>query len=125
MKYFISSLIVFVVLVSCGKKTVPPAPNTFPSTNNSSSNPSTAATGAGIKTGDSAVVVKKAVKPPSNKLTSVPKVIVVSDAGAKKAVDGRLYYDLQGHRYWRSNKDGKYYLYNKSMQNDEAFKAPK
>lgn len=53
-----------------------------------------------------------------------PKVIVVNDSAASKSVDGRLYYDVLGHRYWRNYKDGKYYLYNKSMYNDPAFKKP-
>ncbi|MCP9750640.1 hypothetical protein [Ferruginibacter sp. HRS2-29] len=56
--------------------------------------------------------------------TATPKVITVNDAAAKKTVDGRLYYDLEGHRYWKNYKDGKYYLYNKSMHSDDAFKAP-
>ncbi|MEO5967018.1 MAG: hypothetical protein ABIP69_02055, partial [Ferruginibacter sp.] len=47
--------------------------------------------------------------------TPTPSAIVVNDAAAKKAVDGRLYYDLDGKRYWKNFKDGKYYLYNKSM----------
>ena len=53
---------------------------------------------------------------------SIPKVISVSDSGAHKTVDGRYFYDLQGHRYWRNNKDGKYYLYNKSMYANDDFK---
>jgi hypothetical protein len=56
-------------------------------------------------------------------ITTVPKVIAVNDKVAKRSVDGRYYYDLNGHRYWRNNKDGKYYLFNKSMFDDEAFKA--
>jgi hypothetical protein len=52
---------------------------------------------------------------------SVPKVIVVNDKAASRSVDGRLYYDLQGHRYWRNKNDGKYYLFNKSMFSDPAF----
>ena len=68
-----------------------------------------------------AVVVKKVPKVK----TPVPKVIVVNDQIAKRTFDGRLYYDLEGRRYWRSNKDGKYYLYNKSMYSDPDFKAPK
>ena len=51
-----------------------------------------------------------------------PKVIVVNDDVAHKALDGRLYYDLLGHRYWKNYKDGKYYLYNKSMYTNEDFK---
>ena len=56
--------------------------------------------------------------------TAVPKVIAVNDSIAKKTFDGRLYYDLEGHRYWRNYKDGKYYLFNKSMATDPAFKKP-
>jgi len=52
----------------------------------------------------------------------LPKVIVVNDSVAHKSVDGRLYYDVMGHRYWRNNKDGKYYLFSKSMYNNPDFK---
>ena len=55
--------------------------------------------------------------------TPTPTVIVVNDATAKKTVDGRLYYDLEGHRYWKNYKDGKYYKYSKSMQGNPDFKA--
>ena len=80
---------------------------------------------------DSVVILKKndslvTAKPVTRKRgkESVPKVITVNDKFAGKSVDGRLYYDLQGHRYWRNNKDGKYYLFNKAMLTDEAFKKP-
>lgn len=53
---------------------------------------------------------------------TTPQVISVSDKAAKKSVDGRLYYDVDGHRYWRNYNDGKYYLFNKAMYNDSAFK---
>lgn len=66
---------------------------------------------------ESAPVVKKA-----SPKAFFPKVIVVNDNAAHKSIDGRLYYDLMGHRYWRSKKDGKYYLFNKSMYTDPAFK---
>lgn len=56
--------------------------------------------------------------------TAVPKVISVNDAAAKKSLDGRYYYDLEGHRYWRNNRDGKYYLFHKSMFDNPDFKAP-
>jgi hypothetical protein len=52
----------------------------------------------------------------------VAKVIVVNDSVAKKNIDGRLYYDVGGHRYWRNYDDGKYYLFNKAMYTDKAFK---
>ena len=54
--------------------------------------------------------------------TPAPKVIIVNDSAAKKTFDGKYYYDLGGKRYWRNNKDGKYYLYNKSMNSNEDFK---
>ena len=75
-----------------------------------------------VKKIDSVVIKKEPVK--RKPKPTIPKVIVVNDKVARKSVDGRLYYDLQGHRYWRSNKDGKYYLYNKSMNTDDAFKKP-
>lgn len=56
--------------------------------------------------------------------TAVPKVITVNDKVAKKSLDGRYYYDLEGHRYWRNNRDGKYYLFHKSMFDNPDFKAP-
>lgn len=64
-------------------------------------------------------------KPPVRKKHKepAPQVIVVNDKFAKKSVDGRYYYDLQGHRYWRNNKDGKYYLFNKTMLSNEDFKS--
>jgi hypothetical protein len=84
-------------LVACSKKSVPskteePAANSKP-----------------------AVVYKAPVKTPT------PKSIAVSDAAAKKTVDGRYYYDLEGKRYWRNKKDGKYYLYYKGMFNNKDF----
>lgn len=58
----------------------------------------------------------------SNRIKEIPKVIIVSDSVAKKSIDGRYYYDLNGHRYWRNNRDGKYYLFNRSMYTDDAFR---
>lgn len=56
------------------------------------------------------------------KLPPLPKVLSIDDRAAKKSVDGRLYYDLQGKRYWRNYNDGKYYLFNKAMYKNPAFK---
>lgn len=56
------------------------------------------------------------------KPTPIPKVITVNDALAKQAPDGRLFYDLQGRRYWRNYDDGKYYLFSKMMSGNKAFK---
>ena len=72
---------------------------------------------------DSAAVVKPKVKKTTK--ADFPQVITVNDKAAKKSVDGRYYYDVSGHRYWRNNKDGKYYLFNKSMYNNDDFKPVK
>jgi len=53
--------------------------------------------------------------------TPTPKSIVVNDAAAKTSANGRRYYDLEGKRYWRNNKDGKYYLYYKGMFDKPEF----
>ncbi|MEO8772558.1 MAG: hypothetical protein ABI402_20850 [Ferruginibacter sp.] len=53
--------------------------------------------------------------------TPVPAVLVVNDAVAKKTIEGRYYYDLNGKRYYRNNKDGKYYLFNKAMYSNPDF----
>ena len=74
------------------------------------------------KNTDSPSTTKAIAKPKTE--TALPKVIVVNDSAAHKSVDGRLYYDVMGHRYWRNNKDGKYYLFNKSMYNNPDFKKP-
>jgi len=68
------------------------------------------------------VAVKKNIR--VRKKTPPAKVIIVNDAVAKTSVDGRLYYDLEGHRYWKNYKDGKYYIFNQSMYNNLAFKKP-
>jgi hypothetical protein len=63
-----------------------------------------------------------AAKPAVKKVKmAVSKVITVNDNAAKKSFDGRLYYDLDGHRYWKNYNDGKYYLFNKSMYTDKAY----
>lgn len=72
-----------------------------------------------VKAGDSSNI-KKAIKP--KRKSDIPKVIVVNDNVARKSIDGRLYYDLLGQRYWKNYKDGKYYLFNKSMYSNDAFK---
>lgn len=56
------------------------------------------------------------------KPATIPKVISVNDAAASKSVDGRLFYDVNGKRYWKNYKDGKYYLFHKDMYNNPDFK---
>lgn len=63
-------------------------------------------------------------KAPAPRKSEFPKSIYVNDAAASKSVDGRLYYDVKGHRYWKNYKDGKYYLFDKSMYENPDFKPP-
>jgi hypothetical protein len=100
------------LITGCHKRYYPNNANNNSSTTTNSSAP------AANKT--TTTVVKKPVvkKTP----TVMPKVITVNDSAAKKSVDGRLYYDVEGHRYWRNYDDGKYYLFNKSMFTNKAFK---
>ena len=99
-----SSLFILLIISSCSKKHHPgkTIENTSASANVDS------------------LATKKINKSKRNYVA--PKVIIVNDEVAHKSLDGRLYYDLQGHRYWKNYKDGKYYLYNKSMYNNDAFK---
>lgn len=76
-----------------------------------------------IHPSETAAAETKTVKRTTVK-TAVPKVIIVNDKYAKRSVDGRYYYDLEGHRYWRNNRNGKYYLFHKSMFDNEDFKSP-
>ncbi|MDQ6763203.1 MAG: hypothetical protein M3015_11330 [Bacteroidota bacterium] len=94
------------MIVSCHKKSYPS--RTIAST---------------VETPVDSVSVKKPVI--AKKKEPLPKVISVNDEAAHKSVDGRLYYDVIGHRYWKNYKDGKYYLFNKSMFSNPDFAAPK
>lgn len=105
--------ICFVVLAGCTRKAVPPKPT---EDYTSKTNPVTT---------DTATVVNEPVKEKvvyrAPVKTATPKVIVVNDKAATKTVEGRYYYDLQGKRYWRNKRDGKYYLYYKGMFNNKDF----
>jgi hypothetical protein len=100
---FIGAFVIASGLFSCSKKVHP-----------------VTTTEAAVVKNDTSVAKKAPVKRKPKE--AVPNVITVNDAIAHKTVDGRYYYDLQGHRYWRNNKDGKYYLFNKTMYADAAFK---
>ncbi|MGH2566130.1 MAG: hypothetical protein ACRDE8_09065 [Ginsengibacter sp.] len=100
---FIAVFLMMLFMYSCGRRTHPAK---------------TSSTTRGTDSSSTTTVVKKKPKAP------LPKVIVVNDSAAHKSVDGRLYYDVMGHRYWRNYKDGKYYLFNKSMYNNPDFKNP-
>ena len=109
----IIALLIALILHSCSKKTHPG--KTYSSTVEKNNNSIT------VKKTDSLLAKKTIIK---RKPVPIPKVIIVNDSAARKSVDGRYYYDVMGHRYWRNNKDGKYYLFNKSMYNNDAFKKP-
>jgi hypothetical protein len=96
--FVIMTFLVAIIVTGCSKKSHP-------------------ATAAGTEP-----VTEKPVRKPAIK-TAVPKVIIVNDKVAKRSVNGRYYYDLEGHRYWRNNRDGKYYLFNKSMFDNPDFKS--
>jgi hypothetical protein len=102
---FITSIFLLLLICSCSKKHHPGK-----TLENNSSN---------VKSSDS-LTTKKIVTP--KRKVATPKVIVVNDNAASKSVDGRLYYDLLGHRYWKNYKDGKYYLFSQSMYNNDDFK---
>lgn len=95
---------------SCGKKS-------HPSSSTATSTEAERTTSKEVEKEAPKTVVKK---PKAN----FPKVITVNDSAASKSVDGKLYYDVMGHRYWKNYKDGKYYLFNKSMYSDPDFKKP-
>jgi hypothetical protein len=109
---FVVFFMAAVAVVSCSKKNHPSKQEATSTT--------TVTTVGGAVAKDTTMEKKAPVKTKARE--AVPKVITVSDASAQKTVDGRYYYDLQGHRYWRNNKDGKYYLFNKTMYADAAFK---
>src|SRR5690606_35171293 len=111
----ISGILMIILLNSCSKRTVPSkGPATVTYEYDSSAIKSTP---------DPAPVVKKPVEK-KKPAPALPKVISVNDVAAKKSVDGRLYYDVEGKRYWKNFKDGKYYLFDKTMYNNPDFKPP-
>jgi hypothetical protein len=113
LKYIVTSFIIFsFFLQACSRKTAPPPkPNITPTIGTTTKTPDSVAIAE--------VKAKMGYKTPVK--TAVPKSIVVSDAAAKKTVNGRYYYDLEGKRYWRSKKVGKYYLYYKGMFENKDF----
>lgn len=115
-----------ILLNSCGKKTVPAktATITHVKTNNveipkKEVKPAPEAPKA--DTAAVAVVTEETPAPKAEEKPNFPKVISVNDDAASKSVDGRLFYDVLGHRYWKNYNDGKYYLFDKSMYNNPDF----
>ncbi len=104
-------------IFSCGKKNIPQHTTpviTILSKNNT-------ATVAKVLVPSTATINKTVAKKTVH-TALLHKVIIVNDNAAKKSFDGRLYYDVEGHRYWKNYSDGKYYLFNKSMYSDSNFK---
>lgn len=128
-KKFLLIIIAFISisLYSCSKKIHPSKTATvIPSKNNTSGEvkrPIIVVPPTETKKVDSVETPKPVVKPKPK--TEFPKVITVNDEAASKSVDGRLYYDVMGHRYWKNFKDGKYYLFDKSMYSNPDFKPTK
>ena len=113
--YLLITAVTFLFLTSCSKKTVPTKSK---QTSIDYSRDST--TVNTIPENTEVVEVRKA--PAKKAKPTYPKIITVNDAAAKKAVDGRMFYDINGRRYWKNFKDGKYYLFDKTMYNNPDFK---
>ena len=105
--YFILTISTLIALTSCSKKSIPTK------TNQPSIEYKSDSTVVETTAGEVLPEVKKA--PVKKEKPTFPKIITVNDAAAKKSVDGRMYYDIQGRRYWKNFKDGKYYLFDKSI----------
>jgi hypothetical protein len=120
MSKFSIAFFLIVTITSCGRKHAPNKTDSITTTVTSDPN----STNVTSKKADTIAVVKTKVFTPKKK-DIIPPSIVVKDEAAKKAVDGRLYYDLLGNRYWKNYKNGKYYLFNQKMYDNPAFKPPK
>lgn len=108
-----------ILFYSCGRRYVPQNDNIPVVTLNSkTAAPKTAPAAATANKPAVRTMVKRAAPVKA----AVPQVIWVNDKVAKKNFDGRLYYDLEGRRYWKNYVDGKYYLFNRAMYSNSAFK---
>lgn len=105
-----------VILFGCSKRYVPQQDNIPVFTGSSSNKPATKPAPAAASKPAVRTMVKRTAP------AAAPKVIWVNDKVAKRNFDGRLYYDLEGRRYWKNYVDGKYYLYHRAMYSDSAFK---
>lgn len=112
--YLIIATLTLIILSSCSRKTIPTKNNQTPI--DYKSDPS------GVEKTPIEEISEVNKAPVKKEKPPFPKIITVNDAAAKKAVDGRMYYDIQGRRYWKNFKDGKYYLFDKSMYNNPDFK---
>ncbi len=119
-----------ILLNSCGKKTVPSKTATVtPSKSNTvNTSPKKVKPSPEPAKSDSVATISTPEEKPASKpepKPEFPKVISVNDNAASKSVDGRLFYDVLGHRYWKNYSDGKYYLFDKSMYSNPDFQPSK
>lgn len=118
-----------ILVNSCSKKTVPSkTASVTPVKTEKSEPPAKKVDAPAPAKADTAAVAEAPAEKPAPKPAAkadFPKVISVNDNAASKSVDGRLFYDVLGHRYWKNYSDGKYYLFDKSMYNNPDFKPPK
>lgn len=107
-RLWVTVCVIAIILFSCSRKTTgarseKPAPASAANTPVAEKKPASSTAPAKIK-------------------IPVPAVITLNDQVARKSADGRLYYDLEGRRYWKNYRDGKYYLFNKKMYNNPDFR---
>ena len=122
------AVVAAISIAGCARKTVPTKTATVtPSEKNVSHTPMTPKPVPEAKKADTVTVAAATEKPVEKEKpkSDFPKVITVTDGAASKSVDGRLFYDVLGHRYWKNYKDGKYYLFDKSMYNNPDFRPSK
>lgn len=117
-----------IFLNGCSKKTVPSKTAiVIPAKSNTSGTKVKMTKPAPLppKTDTVSVAPAAEEKPAPKPKPDFPQVITVNDNTASKSIDGRLFYDVLGHRYWKNYNDGKYYLFNKSMYSNPDFKPSK
>ncbi len=118
-KIILSSIITIFLATACSRKTIPERSRAEAASTESK----TFAENAGKDLGNNTETVTATPAAPVKTVKIItPKYITLNDAVAKKSIDGRLYYDLEGKRYWKNYKDGKYYLFNKNMTGNPDYK---
>lgn len=118
-KIILSSFVTILLATACSRKTIPERSRAEAAGIESK----TSAESAGKDSeNDTGTVTATPAAPVKTVKITTPKYITLNDAVAKKSIDGRLYYDLQGKRYWKNYKDGKYYIFNKNMTGNPDYK---
>lgn len=122
-------LLAAIFISSCGRRTVPTKTATVTTSEKNVSQPEVKTKPAPeTKKADTVAIAAAPAEKPAEKekvKSDFPNAISVNDNAASKSVDGRLFYDVLGHRYWKNYKDGKYYLFDKSMYNNPDFQPTK